>query len=198
MPHLIRKPAPRFDTVACLPDNTYEKISIEQFRGKYVVLYFYPADFTFVCASETIDFHKHLQEFTTRNCVVLGCSTDTEHCHRAWKTTDKAHGGLGTPINHPLLADVKKEISRAYDVLLEEDGLALRGVFIIDPTGTVRVEMRNDLPLGRNVEEVLRLLDALVYTDTHGDQVCPAGWKKGKPAMTPSVEGVSDYLTKYT
>ena len=181
-----------------MPDNTFAEVSLDQYLGKYVILYFYPADFTFVCASEAIDFHKNLQDFTSKGAIVLGVSTDTEHVHRAWKVTEKAHGGLGTPINHPLLADVKKEISRAYDVLLEDEGLALRGVFIIDPKGKVRVEMRNDLPLGRNVEEVLRLLDALVYTDTHGDQVCPSGWKKGKPTMTPSVAGVSDYLTKYT
>ena len=194
---LIQKDAPSFAVTACMPGNTFETISIEQFRGKYVVLYFYPAAFTFVCASETIDFHNKLQEFTSRNCVVLGRSTDTEHTQRAWKVIAKTDGGLGTPINHPLLADVKKEIARAYDVLLEDAGLGVRGVFIIDPHGKVRCEMKNDLPIGRNVDEVIRSLDAVKFTDENG-VVCPSGWKPGKPAMTPSVQGVTEYLTKYT
>ena len=194
---LIQHDAPNFKATACMPDNTFKEVSLSDYKGKYVVLYFWPADFTFVCASETIAFHQQLQEFTDRGAVVLGVSCDTEHVHKAWKATEKKHGGLGTPINHPLIADVNKDISRAYDVLLPI-GLPVRGVFIIDKAGKVRVEMKNDLPLGRNVEEVVRLLDTVKTTDENAGQVCAANWKKGKPLMTASTEGVAEYLTKYT
>ncbi len=194
---LISKSAPAFTATACMPDNSFQTIALQDYHGKYLVLYFYPADFTYVCASETIDFHKHLEEFQKRGAEVLGCSIDTEHVHKAWKAVEKAKGGLGTQINHPMLADVNKDIARSYGVLLEDIGLTVRGVVIIDKNGKVRCEMKNDLPLGRNVEEVLRVLDAVVFTDTHGE-VCPSGWKPGKPTMKPSTEGVADYLTKHT
>ena len=194
---LIGKEAPDFTATACMPDNSFESVSLKQYRGKYVVLYFWPADFTFVCASETIDFHKNLAEFTKRGAEVLGCSIDTEFVHKAWKAVEKAKGGLGTQINHPMIADVNKEIAKKYAVLLEDAGVTVRGVVIIDPKGKVRCEMKNDLPLGRNVEEVLRVLDAVVYTDNHGE-VCPSGWKPGKATMKPSTEGVIEYLTKHT
>lgn len=194
---LIQKIAPDFKAVASMPDNTNELISMSEFKGKYVVLYFWPADFTFVCASETIAFHNQLSEFTKRGAVVLGVSCDTEYVHKAWKATEKKHGGLGTQINHPLIADVNKDIARAYDVLLPE-GLPVRGVFIVGKDGKVKVEMKNDLPLGRNVDEVLRLLDTVKATDENQGQVCAANWKVGKPLMTASTEGVAEYLTKYT
>ena len=180
-----------------MPDNTSKQVSLSDYKGKYVVLYFWPADFTFVCASETIAFHAQLNEFTERGAVVLGVSCDTEFVHKAWKATEKKHGGLGTQINHPLLADVNKEIAKAYDVLLP-CGLPVRGVFIIGKDGKVRAEMKNDLPLGRNVEEVIRVLDTVKTTDENAGQVCAANWKKGKPLMTASTEGVADYLVKYT
>ena len=194
---LIQNDAPNFTAAACMPDNTFQQVSLSDYKGKYVVLYFWPADFTFVCASETIAFHQQLQEFTDRGAVVLGVSCDTEHVHKAWKTTEKKHGGLGTAINHPLIADINKDIAKAYDVLLPI-GLPVRGVFIIDKAGKVRVEMKNDLPPGRNVEEVVRLLDTVKTTDENAGQVCAANWKKGKPLMTASTEGVADFLTKYT
>ena len=194
---LIQCDAPQFKATACLPDNTFKEVSLADYKGKYVILYFWPADFTFVCASETIAFHNQLKDFQDREAVVLGVSCDTECVHKAWKTTDKSHGGLGTAINHPLIADVNKEISRAYDVLLP-CGLPVRGVFLIGKDGKVRAELKNDLPLGRNVEEVLRLLDTVKTTDEHEGQVCPANWKKDKPLMKASTEGVIEYLTKYT
>ncbi|KAF4676499.1 hypothetical protein FOL47_006137 [Perkinsus chesapeaki] len=194
---LIQKPAPAFDMVACMPDDSFKNVKLSDYKGKYVVLYFYPADFTFVCASETIGFHNALSEFTSRNCVVLGASCDTEHVHKAWKNTEKKLGGLGTKINHPIIADNNKKLARDYDVLLENEGLAVRGVFVIGKDGVVRAEMKNDLPLGRNVEEVVRLLDSVIETDEHG-VVCPANWKKGKDTMVPSTEGVADYLVKHT
>ena len=194
---LIGKPAPTFSAMACMPDDSFKKMSLSDYQGKYVVLYFWPADFTFVCASETLDFHKKLEEFKQREAEVIGCSIDTEHVHKAWKAVSKAQGGLGTPINHPMLADVTKEIVKNYGVLLEESGVTARGVFIIGKDGKVRSEMKNDLPLGRNVDEVLRVLDAVVFTDSNGE-VCPSGWKPGKPTMKPSTQGVAEYLTKYT
>lgn len=194
---LIGKEAPAFAGMASMPDNLQKKVSASDYRGKYLALYFYPADFTFVCATEAIDFHKLHDEFAKRNCAVVGCSTDTAHTHRAWKATEKSNGGLGTAINHPLLADVTKSISRDYGVLLD-NGLACRGVFIIDRQGNVRAEMKNDLSLGRNVHEVLRVLDAVIYTDLHGGEACPSGWTPGKPAMETTLTGLKEYLTKHT
>jgi alkyl hydroperoxide reductase subunit AhpC len=194
---LIGQQAPDFTAAACMPDNTFDNVTLSKHKGKYVVLYFWPADFTYVCASETLDFHKRLEEFKSRGCDVLGVSIDTTHVHKAWKNTEKKLGGLGTQINHPMISDNLHEIGKKYDVLLPI-GLAVRAVFLIDPKGVVRCEMKNDLPLGRNVEEVLRVLDACIFTDQNGDQVCPSGWKKGAPAMKASTEGVTEYLTKYT
>jgi alkyl hydroperoxide reductase subunit AhpC len=194
---LIQCDAPKFKATACMPDNSFKEVSLSDFKGKYVIIYFWPADFTFVCASETIAFHKQMNDIADRGCVVLGVSCDTEFVHKAWKSTDKSHGGLGTPINHPLVADVNKEISKMYDVLLP-CGLPVRGVFIIDREGKVRVEMKNDLPLGRNVDEVIRLLDTVKTTDENAGEVCAANWKKGAPLMKASTEGVIEYLTKYT
>jgi alkyl hydroperoxide reductase subunit AhpC len=180
-----------------MPDDSFKKVSISDYLGKYVCLYFWPADFTFVCASETIDFHKKLSEFKSRDCEVIGCSIDTHHVHKAWKNTTKEHGGLGTPINHPMVADIQKEISKSYGVLLDS-GLSARGVFIIDKEGKVRCEMKNDDPIGRNVDEVIRVLESVKFTDEHEDQVCPAGWKPGAATMQRSTESVAEYLTKYT
>lgn len=195
---LIGKQAPALSGNACMPDGSFKPVSLDEFKGKkYVVLYFWPADFTYVCASETIDFHKRMDEFKSLNCEVIGCSTDTVFTHKAWKATTKDNGGLGTPINHPMIGDINKQIAKDFDVLLD-NGLACRGVFVIDKNGKVRSEMKNDLAIGRNVDEVLRTVESVVHTDTHGDEVCPAGWKKGKPAMKASHEGVTEYLKKYT
>ncbi|KAF4670830.1 hypothetical protein FOL47_001840 [Perkinsus chesapeaki] len=195
---LIGKQAPSFEAKACMPDNTFKTINTSDYKGKYVVLYFYPGDFTFVCATETIEFHNKLEEFKKRGAEVLGCSVDSADVHKAWKNTAKTAGGLGTQINHPMISDNKHEISKAYQVLLDEPGVACRGVFIIDKEGKVRSELKNDLPLGRNVDEVLRILDALEFTDSHGDQVCPVAWHRGQEAMKASTEGVAEYLTKHT
>lgn len=194
---LIGKPAPSFNANACMPDGSFKTVSLNDFKGKYVVLYFWPADFTYVCSSETIDFHKNLEKFRSVGVEVIGCSTDTAFVHKAWRATPKSDGGLGTDINHPMLADVTKTISKDYEVLLD-NGLACRGVFVIDKNGVVRSELKNDLPLGRNVEEVVRICEALAHVDTHSGEVCPSSWKKGKPAMKASQQGVIEYLTKHT
>jgi len=194
---LVQKQAPRFKVMACMPDDSFKEIQLSDYEGKkYVVLYTYPADFTFVCASETVAFSKLQAEFASRDVEVLGCSIDTEHVHKAWKATPKESGGIG-PMTHPLLADVNKEIASKYGCLLD-NGLALRGIFVIDKEGTVRSEMKNDLPLGRNVEEVLRIVDALQFHEKSVKEgkvmVCPAQWKKGKRAMEPTTEGVAKYF----
>ena len=163
----IGKPAPAFSVNACMPDGSFKSVSLNDYKGKYVVLYFWPADFTYVCSSETIDFHKSLDKFKSLGVELLGCSTDTAFVHKAWRSTPKTEGGLGTDINHPMLADITKSISKDYEVLLD-NGLACRGVFVIDKAGVVRSEMKNDLPLGRNVDEVLRTVEALVHVDGAG------------------------------
>jgi len=192
---LIGEMAPDFTATACMGDNTFKDVKISDYRGKYVILFFYPADFTFVCATEIPGFNKLLPEFTKRNCQILGCSTDTEHTHKAWKTADPAVGGVG-PCDYPLIADKTKEISIAYDVL-QKSGLAARGVFLIDKNGIIQAEHRNCDPLGRNVDEPLRLLDALQFFEksvAEGQvKVCPVNWKLGKKGMTPTTDGVAAY-----
>ena len=188
---LVQKPAPDFKATAVLADGTEKELSLSEFKGKYVVLFFYPFDFTFVCPTEILAFSNHIGEFKKRNVEVLGVSIDSAHVHRAWRNTKVEDGGIG-PIAYPLVADVNKDIARAYGVLLE-GGMALRGTFLIDKLGNVRQETVNDLPLGRSVEETLRLVDALQHTEEHGE-VCPAGWQKGKTAMKANPAGVAAYL----
>jgi len=189
---LVRKPAPEFNVEAVMPDGGSQNLSLSSFKGrKYVVLFFYPFDFTFVCPTEILAFSNHIEEFKKRAVEVLGCSIDSAHVHRAWRSTKIEDGGIGQ-ISYPLLADVNKDVARAYGVLLE-GGMALRGTFLIDKEGIVRQETVNDLPLGRSVEETLRLVDALQHTEQHGE-VCPAGWNKGKKAMKADPKGVASFL----
>lgn len=188
---LVQKPAPDFKATAVLADGTEKEISLSDYKGKYVVLFFYPFDFTFVCPTEILAFSNHIEEFKKRGTEVLGVSIDSAHVHRAWRATKLEDGGIGQ-ITYPLVADVNKTIARDFGVLLE-GGMALRGTFLIDKSGVVRQETVNDLPLGRSVEETLRLVDALQYTEEHGE-VCPAGWTKGKTAMKANPTGVAAYL----
>jgi peroxiredoxin (alkyl hydroperoxide reductase subunit C) len=176
-----------------MPDNSFEEISLSKFRGEYVVLFFYPLDFTFVCPSEIIAFDRQVDVFKKKNCQVIGVSVDSHFTHLAWKQTEPKNGGIGN-VQYPLVADLKKDIARDYGVLLD-DGVALRGLFLIDRDGVVRHALINDLPLGRNVGEALRVLDALQYTEENGE-VCPANWQEGDDAMQPSAEGVASYLAK--
>ena len=191
----VTQQAPDFTAVAVMPDNSFkEDFTLSAFRGKYVLLFFYPLDFTFVCPSEIIAFDKALARFKEKNCEVIAVSVDSQYSHWAWKNTPVNSGGIGN-IQYPLVADLGKSISRDYGVLLPE-GLALRGTFLIDKQGIIRHITINDLPLGRNVEESLRLIDALQFHEQHGD-VCPANWKEGEDAMTPTAAGVADYLKKH-
>nr|VFJ58207.1 MAG: peroxiredoxin (alkyl hydroperoxide reductase subunit C) [Candidatus Kentron sp. FM]VFJ62997.1 MAG: peroxiredoxin (alkyl hydroperoxide reductase subunit C) [Candidatus Kentron sp. FM]VFK24275.1 MAG: peroxiredoxin (alkyl hydroperoxide reductase subunit C) [Candidatus Kentron sp. FM] len=192
---LVTKPAPEFTTTAVMPDNSFkDDFKLSDCRGKYVVLFFYPLDFTFVCPSELIAFDHRLDEFKSRNVEVIGASIDSHFSHLAWKNTPINQGGIGN-VQYPLVADISKEITRAYDVETPP-GIALRGSFLIDKEGIVRHQVVNDLPLGRNIDEMLRVVDALQFTEEHGE-VCPAGWQKGQAGMKASTEGVADYLAQH-
>jgi peroxiredoxin (alkyl hydroperoxide reductase subunit C) len=193
---LVTKPAPDFTADAVMPDNTFGQLTLSSFKGKYVVLFFYPLDFTFVCPSEILAFNKQLPDFKSKNCEVIGVSVDSKFTHLAWKNTKVEDGGIGN-IQYPLVSDIKKEIASQYGVLFEAAGVAFRGLFLIDTKGNVRHALINDLPLGRNVDEALRMVDALQFVETHGE-VCPANWKQGEEAMKPTAEGVASYLAKHS
>ena len=196
MSTLVNKPAPDFTANAVMPDNSFnEGFSLSSLKGKYVCLFFYPLDFTFVCPSEIIAFDQKLDEFKKRGREVVGVSVDSHFTHLAWKNTPVEKGGIGN-VQYPLVADLNKKIAKEYGVLLKEDGVALRGLFLIDKEGVVRHSVINDLPLGRNVDEALRMVDALKFTEEHGE-VCPANWNEGDEAMKPTAEGVAEYLAKH-
>ncbi len=191
---IVTKEAPDFSATAVLADNTFkDDFKLTDFRGKYVILFFYPLDFTFVCPSEILAFNRAVSHFTEKNCAIIGVSIDSHFSHLAWKKTPVDAGGIGN-IQFPLVADLDKSIAKNYGVLLES-GVALRGLFLIDKEGVVRHQIINDLPLGRSIDEALRILDALQFTEEFGE-VCPANWKKGDEAMTPTPEGVADYLAR--
>ena len=192
---LVTQPAPDFTATAVMPDNSFkEDFRLSDLRGKYVLLFFYPLDFTFVCPSEILAFNRAVTEFTEHNCQLIGISIDSAFSHLAWKKTKINDGGIGD-IRYPLVADLDKSISKAYEVLLDA-GIALRGLFLIDREGIVRHQVVNDLPLGRSVDEALRVLHALQFTEKYGD-VCPANWQKGDEAMKPTAEGVAAYLSAH-
>ncbi len=193
---LVGKPAPDFTANAVMGDNTIRSFTLsKETQGKYVVIFFYPLDFTFVCPSELIAFDHRLDEFKKRGVEVIGVSIDSQFTHLAWKNTPVNNGGIGQ-VQYPLVADVKHEICRAFDVEFSPAGVAFRGSFLIDKNGTVRHQVVNDLPLGRNVDEMLRMVDALQFTEEHGE-VCPAGWNKGKAGMKASTAGVAEYLAAH-
>lgn len=192
---LVTKEAPDFTADVVMPDNSFAQITLSSYRGKNVVLFFYPLDFTFVCPSEILAFNKKLEEFKTRNTEVIGVSVDSKFTHLAWKKTPLDDGGIGN-IQYPLVSDLNKNIAREYGILFNES-VALRGLFLIDTKGVIRHSVINDLPLGRNVNEALRMVDALQFVETHGDQVCPANWQEGAEAMKPTAEGVATYLAKH-
>ena len=192
---LVGKPAPDFNVPAVLGDGTITenfKLS-EAIKGKYGLVFFYPLDFTFVCPSELIALDHRVEAFKERNVEVIGVSIDSHFTHNAWRNTPVDKGGIG-PVRYTLAADMTHEIAKAYDVE-SEGGVAFRGAFLIDQNGIVRSQIINDLPLGRNMEELLRLVDALQFHEEHGE-VCPANWKKGDQGMQASPEGVAEYLAE--
>ncbi len=194
---LVTNKAPDFTATAVLEDGSIvEDFNLyENFGEMGTVLFFYPLDFTFVCPSEIIAFSHRIEEFKSRGINVIGVSVDSQFSHFAWRETPVEEGGIGK-IKFPLVADLSKQISRDFDVLLNES-VALRGSFLIGIDGTVRHAVINDLPLGRNVDEMLRMVDAMLFTNEYGE-VCPAGWNKGDEGMKASTEGVADYLAKHS
>lgn len=195
MSTLVTKEAPDFKAVAVMGDNKFdEEFRLSNLRGKHVVLFFYPLDFTFVCPSEILAFDKVYDKFREKNCEVVGVSVDSQFSHYAWKNTPVEKGGIGN-VRFPLVSDITKSIASDYGVLLD-DSVALRGLFLIDKEGVIRHAVINDLALGRSVDETLRMLDALQFTEKYGE-VCPANWKEGEEAMKPTAEGVADYLSRH-
>jgi alkyl hydroperoxide reductase subunit AhpC len=189
---IVTKHAPGFTTQAVV-GNEIKEVSLSDYAGKWVYLFFYPFDFTFVCPTEIIAFSNAADKFRELNTQVLGCSIDSAFVHQRWIETPRKEGGLGG-ITFPLLADVNKNIATAYDVL-HDDGMALRGSYLIDPNGVIRHQTVNDLPVGRSVDEALRLISAFQYTDEHGE-VCPADWTQGDDTIKPEPEGSKEYFRK--
>ncbi len=193
---LVTKEAPDFTAAAVLADGSIkEDFKLSDLRGKYVVLFFYPLDFTFVCPTEIIAHDKRLDEFKKRKVEVVAVSIDSQFSHHAWRNTPVNKGGIGE-VQFPMVADVNHEITRAYGIE-HPASIALRASFLIDKTGIVQHQVVNNLPLGRNVDEMLRLVDALQFHEKHGE-VCPAGWQKGEDGMTPTADGVADYLSSHS
>mgnify|MGYP003572286674 FL=1 len=188
---LVAQPAPDFKAQAVMPDGSFQEVSLSDYKGKYVLLFFYPLDFTFVCPTEIIAFSERAGEFEELGVQVLGASIDSHFTHLAWRNTPRAEGGLGD-IKYPLLADLNKEIGSAYDVLLP-GGICLRGLFLIDKKGIVRHQVVNDLPLGRSVDEALRTVKALQFVEEHGE-VCPANWQEGARTIKPTPKDSQEFF----
>jgi peroxiredoxin (alkyl hydroperoxide reductase subunit C) len=190
---LVGKSAPSFSAPAVLPNGEIvDDFKLSDLKGNYVVLFFWPLDFTFVCPTEIIAHDRRIDAFDQRDVKVVGISIDSQFTHFAWRSTPVDQGGIG-PVRFPIVADVKHDITKAYGIEHPDVGVALRASFLIDREGIVQHQVVNNLPLGRNVDEMLRMIDALQFTEAHGE-VCPAGWNKGDEGMTPTTAGVADYL----
>ena len=188
---LVNRPAPDFSETAVIKGEIKENFKLSDYKGKYVVLFFYPLDFTFVCPTELHAFQDKLSQFASKNAQVIAVSTDSWFSHAAWLSTPKNKGGI-EGVEYPIVADFNKTISKDYDVLLE-GGMALRGLFLIDKEGIVQHQVINNLPLGRSVDEALRMVDALQFTEKNGE-VCPANWREGEKAMTADDAGLKSYF----
>ena len=193
MTAFVSQKAPDFSGEAYV-NGEFKKISLSDYKGKKVVLFFYPLDFTFVCPTEILAFSDRLEEFRKRNTEVIGASVDSQFTHRAWAQVDRSEGGI-KGVNYPLLADISKKIARDYGVLMEDAGIALRGLFMINKDGELKHATINHLDLGRNIDEVLRLLDAIDHSEQYGE-VCPANWKAGQKAMKPTAASLKEYMKK--
>jgi peroxiredoxin (alkyl hydroperoxide reductase subunit C) len=193
---LVGRQAPDFTAAAVLPngdiENQFQLANV--IKNKHAVLFFYPLDFTFVCPSELIALDNRMQEFHDRDTIVIGISIDSQFTHSAWRNTPINNGGIG-PVKYSLVADVNHQICQAYGVEHPTAHIALRGTFIIDKSGVVRSQIVNDLPIGRNIDEMLRLIDAVQFNEKHGE-VCPAGWNKGDKAIKPTAEGIANFLAE--
>ncbi|XP_065173617.1 peroxiredoxin-2-like [Atheta coriaria] len=188
----VQQPAPPFKGMAAFGDD-FKEISLTDFKGQYVVLFFYPLDFTFVCPTELIAFNERVEDFKKLGVQLIGVSVDSHYTHLGWMNTPRDKGGLGK-LQYPLLSDLNKTIARDYNVLLENEGIALRGLFIIDPKGVLRIMQVNDLPVGRSVTETLRLVEAIKFYEEHGE-VCPANWKAGDLTIKPNPKEAQEYFS---
>lgn len=189
---LVGKKVPEFKAKAVVKDKFYEDFCLSDFTGKYIIFFFYPLDFTFVCPTELHAFQEKLADFDKRNAQIVGCSVDSCFSHAAWLNTPKSKGGI-QGVSYPIVSDLNKSIARSFRVLNEEEGIAYRGLFLIDKEGIIRHQLVNDLPLGRSVDETLRLLDALIFHEKNGE-VCPANWTQGAKAMKPTEQGLAEYF----
>merc|ERR1711974_20503 len=187
-------PAPDFSCNA-LVGSDFKEVKLSDYKGKYLVLFFYPLDFTFVCPTEILEFSKRAADFRKVGCEVVGASVDSEFCHLAWTKTSRADGGLGGPLDIPLLADITKSVSSSYGALLGDAGITMRALYVIDDKGVVRHITMNDPPVGRNVDEVLRIVQGYQFTDKHGE-VCPVNWTPGSATMVPDPEKSKEYFSK--
>ena len=193
---LVGKPAPYFEAAAVSGGEIIPDFSLTMLQGKYVLFFFYPLDFTFVCPTELHAFEQFKAEFAKRDAEIVGCSVDSVYSHLAWLSTQKAKGGI-EGITYSLVSDINKNISTDYEVLKTDEGIAYRGLFLIDKEGMIRHQLVNDLPLGRSCEEALRMLDALIFFEQNGE-VCPANWKSGERAMRPTNDGLEEYFTLFS
>ena len=194
MSALVNRQAPDFTATAVI-NGEFKDVSLSDYKEKYVVLFFYPLDFTFVCPTEIVAFNDKISEFSKRNVQLLGVSVDSHFSHLAWINTPRSDGGLGG-LDYPLISDLNKSISRDYDVLFDDGGIAFRGLFLIDKDGVVQHQLVNNLSLGRNVEETLRMIDALQFVENHGE-VCPANWNPGDATMKPDPEGSKEFFSQW-
>jgi peroxiredoxin (alkyl hydroperoxide reductase subunit C) len=193
---LVAKPAPEFETSAVMPDGSIvDNFKLADYKGKYVALFFWPLDFTFVCPSEIIAHDHRIEKFKEKGVEVIGVSIDSKHTHYAWRNTDVNQGGIG-PVRFPIVADVDHAITQAYGIEHPDEKVAMRATFLIDKEGIVQHQVVNNLPLGRNVDELIRMIDALQFHEEHGE-VCPAGWQKGDDGMKENAEGVANYLSEH-
>ncbi|MDG5816000.1 peroxiredoxin [Chitinispirillales bacterium ANBcel5] len=191
---LVGRNAPDFEATAVRENEIIESFKLSDLKGKYIVLYFYPLDFTFVCPTELHAFNEKLSEFHSRNTELIAVSVDSHYSHFAWLSTSREKGGI-EGVKYPIVSDLTKEISQAYDVLVEGKGVAYRGLFLIDKDFVVRHQLVNDLPLGRSVDEVIRMVDALQFYEERGE-VCPANWRAGDRSMVPDQKGLQEYFAQ--
>ncbi|KAG2207581.1 hypothetical protein INT46_005101 [Mucor plumbeus] len=189
----VQKPAPEFDAPGVVNGEIVDHIKLSDYEGKYVILFWYPLDFTFVCPTEIIAFNDAYEEFQSLDCQLIAASCDSEYAHYAWISTPRQAGGLGKETKIPIIADKTKSIAKSYGIYLKDEGIPLRGLFIIDPKGIIRQITINDLPVGRSVSEIIRLVEAFQFTDKHG-VVCPANWNKGSKTIVPDVDKAKAYF----
>jgi peroxiredoxin (alkyl hydroperoxide reductase subunit C) len=193
---LVGKPAPDFELEGYF-NGQFNKYKLSDFRKKWIILLFYPLDFTFVCPTEVLNFSAAAEKLNKLNCQIFGISVDSTFVHKAWVETKREDGGLGGSLNYPLLSDLNKVAAQDYGILMEKEGVALRGLFLISPEGVIMHSTINSLSVGRSVDEAMRVLKAFQFVSTHEGQVCPADWEEGRDTMTANSDGLKKYLSSH-